>query len=85
MTALKPMFTKEQFLAILKEQEAGSKATDICKKHGISSATFYKYKKKFGDTSSLDRKKIRDLQEENQRLRSLLTDVMLDNARLRGR
>ena len=76
-------FTEEQIIAILKEQEAGLPTTDVCRRHGISGATFYKWKAKFGGLEVSDAKRLRSLEEENARLKRLLADTMLDNAGLK--
>ena len=76
-------FSEEQIIGILKEQEAGSATTDVCRRHGISSATFYKWKAKFGGLEVSDARRLRGLEEENSRLKRLLAEAMLDNAILR--
>ena len=76
-------FSEEQIIAILKEQEAGMPTADVCRKHGISSATFYKYKSKFGGLEVSDARRLRTLELENARLKKLLADQMLDNAMLK--
>jgi putative transposase len=68
---------------MLKEQEAGAKTADVCRKHGISSATFYKFKAKFGGMDVSDARRLKALEEENARLKKLLAEQMLDNAILR--
>jgi putative transposase len=76
-------FTDEQIIAIVKEQEAGLKTVDVCRKHGISDATFYKWKAKYGGLEVSEAKRLRSLEDENTRLKKLLADVMLDNAVLK--
>ena len=76
-------FTEEQIIGILREQEAGGATADVCRKHGISSATFYKWKSKFGGMEVSDARRLRSLEEENARLKKLLADSMLDNAMLK--
>jgi len=76
-------FTEEQVIGILREQEAGSKTADVCRKHGISEATFYKWKAKFGGMDVSDARRLRQLEDENARLKKLLADAMLDNAVLK--
>ena len=76
-------FTAEQIIAILKEQEAGMVTAEVCRRHGISPATFYKWKGKFGGFEVSDARKLRQLEEENARLKRLLADTMLDNAMLK--
>ena len=75
-------FTDEQIIAIVKEQEAGSKTVDVCRKHGISDATFYKWKAKYGGLEVSEAKRLRTLEDENTRLKKLLADV-IDNAVLK--
>ncbi|MDN5925485.1 MAG: IS3 family transposase [Hyphomicrobiales bacterium] len=76
-------FTDEQIIGILKEQENGLRTADICRKHGISEATFYKYKAKFGGMEVSDARKLKALEDENARLKKLLAETMLDNAMLK--
>jgi putative transposase len=76
-------FTEEQIIGMLKEQEAGAKTADVCRKHGISSATFYKFKAKYGGMDVSDARRLKVLEEENARLKKLLAEQMLDNAILR--
>ncbi len=76
-------FTEQQIIAILKEQEAGMKTADVCRKHGISEATFYKYKAKFGGMDVSDARRLKSLEEENAKLKKLLAEQMLDNAILK--
>jgi putative transposase len=67
----------------LREQEAGPTTADVCRKHGISSATFYKWKAKFGGLEVSDAKRLKALKDENAKLKKLLTEAMLDNAMLK--
>jgi len=76
-------FTEEQIIGMLKEQEAGAKTADVCRKHGISSATFYKFKAKYGGMDVSDARRLKTLKEENARLKKLLAEQMLDNAILK--
>jgi len=76
-------FTEEQILGMLKEQEAGAKTADVCRKYGISSATFYKFKAKFGGMDVSDARRLKALEDENARLKKLLAEQMLDNAILK--
>jgi len=76
-------FTEEQIIAVLREQEAGMRTADICRKHGISDATFYKWKAKYGGLEVSDAKRLRALEDENGRLKRMLADAMLDNAALK--
>ena len=76
-------FSGVQIIAILREQEAGLKTADVCRKHGVSEATFYKWKAKFGGMDVSDARRLRQLEDENTRLKRLLADAMLDNAVLK--
>jgi putative transposase len=76
-------FTEEQIIAILREQEAGAKTADVCRKHGISDATFYKWKAKFGGMEVSEARRLKALEAENARLKKLLAEAMLDNAMLK--
>ena len=76
-------FTDEQIIAILREQEAGAATVDVCRKHGISSATFYKWKAKYGGLEVSDAKRLKALEDENAKLKRLLAEAMLDNAMLK--
>lgn len=76
-------FSEDQIIAVLKEQEAGMATVDVCRRHGISSATFYKWKAKYGGLEVSDARRLRSLEEENARLKRLLADAMLDNAMLK--
>lgn len=76
-------FTEEQIVGILKEHETGAKTADVCRKHGISDATFYKWKAKFGGLEVSDARRLRQLEEENAQLKKLLADSMLDIAMLK--
>jgi len=71
-------FTEEQIIGILREHEAGLKTADLCRKYGISSATFFKWKSKFGGMDVSDAKKLKALEDENRRLKKLLAETMLD-------
>lgn len=76
-------FTEEQIIGILREQDAGAKTADVCRKHGVSSATFYKWKAKFGGLDVSDAKRLKSLEDENAKLKKLLAEAMLDNAMLK--
>lgn len=76
-------FTEEQIIGILKEQEAGTKTADVCRRHGISEATFYKWKAKYGGLEVSEAKRLKTLEDENARLKKLLAEAMLDNAMLK--
>jgi putative transposase len=76
-------FTDEQIIGVLREQEAGVSIADVCRKHGISSATFYTWKAKFGGMEVSEAKRLKQLEDENAKLKRLLADAMLDNAALK--
>ena len=76
-------FKEEQIIAILREQEAGSPTVDVCRKHGVSSATFYKWKAKYGGLDVSDAKRLKALEDENAKLKKLLAETMLDIAILK--
>jgi putative transposase len=76
-------FTEEQIIAVLREQEAGVAVTDLCRKHGVSSPTFYKWKAKFGGMDVSEARRLKVLEEENGRLKRMLAEAMLDNAALK--
>ena len=79
----KKRFSEEQIIAVLKEAEAGAKVAELCRKHGISEPTFYAWKAKFGGMSVSDARRLKQLEEENARLKKLLAEAMLDNAVLK--
>ena len=79
----KSRFSEEQIIAILREQEAGRATADVCRKHGVSGATFYKWKSKFGGMNVSDAKRLKSLEDENGKLKKLLAETMLDNAILK--
>ena len=76
-------FSEEQIIAILKERENGSATKEVCRRHGISSATFYKWKSKYGGLEVSDARKLKVLELESWRLKKLLAEQMLDNAMLK--
>lgn len=76
-------FTEEQIITVLREQEAGVATAEVCRKHGISSATFYAWKAKFGGMDVSEAKRLKALEEENAKLKRLLADAMLDNVALK--
>jgi len=76
-------FSDEQIIAIVKEQEAGMATAEVCRRHGISGATFYKWKSKYGGLEVSEAKRLRSLEDENAKLKRLLADTMLDNAALK--
>ena len=76
-------FSEEQIIEILREQEAGSPTADVCRKHGVSSATFYKWKAKFGGLDVSDARRLKAPEDENAKLKKLLAETMLDIAILK--
>lgn len=76
-------FSEEQIIAILKEHEAGMPTAEVCRRHGISGATFYKYKAKFGGLEVSEARRLRALEDENAKLKRLLAEAMLDNVVLK--
>ena len=76
-------FKEEQIIAILREQEVGASTADVCRKHGISSATFYKWKAKYGGLDVSDARRLKALEDENARLKRLVADLSLDNVMLK--
>ena len=76
-------FNEEQIIGILREQEGGRATAEVCRKHGISSATFYKWKAKYGGLDVSDARRLKALEDENRRLKKLLAEAMLDNAMLK--
>ena len=76
-------FTEEQIIGMLREQEAGMRTADVCRKHGISEATFYKYKARYGGMDVSEARRLKALEDENAKLKKLLAEAMLDNAMLK--
>ena len=76
-------FSEEQIIGILREHEAGAKVPGICRRHGISDATFYKWKAKYGGLEVAEAGRLKSLEDENRRLKKLLAESMLDNAALK--
>ena len=76
-------FTEEQIIGILREQEAGVATAEVCRRHGVSSATFYKWKAKFGGMDVSEARRLKALQDENTKLKRMLADAMLDNVALK--
>jgi putative transposase len=79
----KQRFTEEQIIMVLREQESGAKTADLCRKHGISEATFYNWKAKYGGMEVSEAKRLKALEDENAKLKKLLAEQMLDAAALR--
>lgn len=76
-------FSEEQIIGVLKEQEAGMPTVEVCRRHGVSPATFYKWKSKFGGMEVSEAKRLRILEDENAKLKKLLAEAMLDIAVLK--
>lgn len=76
-------FSEEQIIRILKQHESGISTADMCREHGISSATFYKWKAKFGGLEVSDARRLKALEDENTKLKKLLAEQLLDNAMLK--
>ena len=79
----KSRFTETQIVAILKEADAGMKVSDLCRKHGISDATYYKWKSKFGGMEASDLKRVRELESENAKLKRMYADLALENTAMK--
>ena len=79
----KSRFSEEQIIGILKEQQAGLPVAEVCRKHGISDATFYAWRSKYGGLEVSEAKRLKALEEENRKLKKLLAEQMLDAATLR--
>jgi len=79
----KGRFSEEQIIAILREQETGMATAEVCRRHGISSATFYAWKSKYGGLEVSDARRLRTLEDENRKLKKLLAEHVLDNAALK--
>jgi putative transposase len=79
----KSRFTEEQIIGILAEQERGLTTAEVCRKHNLSPATFYKYKAQFGGMDVSDARRLKGLDEENRKLKKLLAEAMLDNSVLK--
>jgi putative transposase len=76
-------FSEEQVIAVLKEAEAGAKTADLCRRHGVSEQTFYRWKTRYGGLEVSDLRRLRQLEDENSRLKRLVADLTLDNQALK--
>ena len=76
-------FSEEQIIGVLREHEAGAKTEEVCRRHGISNATFYKWKAKYGGLDVSEARRLKSLEDENRRLKKLLAEQVLDNAALK--
>lgn len=79
----KSRYTEEQIIAILREADAGIKVSDLARKHGISDVTFYKWRSKYGGMEVSEARRLKQLEDENRRLKSLVADLTLDNQALK--
>ena len=79
----KSRFTEGQIIAILREQEAGSATAEVCRRHGISEQTFYRWKARYGGMTPSDAQKLKGMEDENRRLKKLLAEAMLDVSALK--
>lgn len=79
----KKRFTEEQIIGVLKEAEAGAKTKDLCRKHGISEATFYNWKARYGGLTVSEARRLKDLERENTRFKKLLAEAELDKSALK--
>lgn len=80
----KTRYTEEQIIGVLKEAEAGIPITELCRKYGISDATYYNWKTKYGGMTVSDAKKLKQLEDENRRLKQIVADLSLDNQALKA-
>jgi putative transposase len=80
----KSRFSEEQIIGLLKEAEAGRRVADLCREHGFSEATFYRWKSKYSGMDVSDAKKLRSLEDENRRLKQRVADQQLDNQALKA-
>jgi putative transposase len=79
----KSRFTETQIVAILKEADAGMKVKELCRKHGISDATYYKWKSKYGGMEASDLKRVRELEAENAKLKRMYAELALENTAMK--
>jgi putative transposase len=80
----KTMYSEEQIISILKEAEAGIAITELCRKYGISDATYYNWKARYGGMTTSEMRRLRQLEDENRRLKQLVADLTLDNQALKA-
>jgi len=77
-------FSEEQIIGILKQAQSGMKIVDLCRMHGISDVTFYKWRSKYGGNGGIEAKRLRVLEAENRKLKQLLADTILENNAIKG-
>lgn len=77
-------FSEEKIIGVLKESEAGAETKELCRRHGITVTTFYRWKSKFGGMEVSDARRLRQLEDENRRLKHIVAELTLDNAALKG-
>ncbi len=80
----KSLFTEEQIIGVLKEQQAGLAVAELCRKHGISQQTLYRWKARYGGLEVSEARRLRELEEENRQLKHALAESMLDNRALKA-
>ena len=80
----KSRFTEEQIIGVLKAAQAGQKVGDLCRKHGISEHTFYRWRAKYGGMDVSDARRLKELEDENRRLKHVVADLTLDNQALKA-
>ena len=80
----KSRYTEEQIIGILKQHEAGVKTADLCREHGVSEATFYNWKSKYGGMEVSEAQRLRQMEDENRRLKALVADLSLDREALKA-
>ena len=80
----KTRYSEEQIIGVLKEAEAGTKLPDLCRKYGISDATYYNWKAKYSGMTVIDARRLRQLEDENRRLKHIVADLTLDNQALKA-
>ena len=78
------LFSEEQIIGVLKEAEAGAKTRELCRRHGISEATFYNWKAKYAGMTVSEARRLKELEQENAKLKRLLAEAELDNAALKN-
>jgi putative transposase len=80
----KSRFSEDQIIGVLREQEAGATTEEVCRRHGVSTTTFYKWKARYGGLEVSEARRLKALEDENRRLKKLLAEAVLDVAALKG-